>query len=84
MQSLTLRDSKSFGDCLSLSNNPVDDAAAWMQNRLDGSCHPALNTDDPNVFYDKGKEEFSLLRDLSGQTCNSPIETMLLYNDGCL
>ncbi|KAL8980794.1 MAG: hypothetical protein Q9205_004223, partial [Flavoplaca limonia] len=65
MQSLTLRDSKSFGDCLSLSDNPVDDAAAWMQNRLDGSCHPALNTDDPNIFYDKGKDQFSLLRDLT-------------------
>ncbi|KAL8894995.1 MAG: hypothetical protein Q9192_003908 [Flavoplaca navasiana] len=65
MQSLTLRDSKSFGDCLSLSNNPVDDAAAWMQNRLDGSCHPALNTDDPNIFYDKPKDQFSLLRELT-------------------
>ncbi|KAL9040168.1 MAG: hypothetical protein Q9180_002080 [Flavoplaca navasiana] len=65
MQSLTLRDSKSFGDCLSLSNNPVDDAAAWMQNRLDGSCHPALNIDDPNTFYDKGKEQFSLKRNLT-------------------
>ena len=63
MQSLTLRDAKSFGDCLSLSKNPVDDAAAWMRNRLDGSCHPALDTDDPDVFYDKGKDKFGLLKD---------------------
>ncbi|KAI4261054.1 MAG: hypothetical protein L6R42_003739 [Xanthoria sp. 1 TBL-2021] len=55
--------SGSFGRGLCLSDSPADDAAAWMQNRLDGTYHPALNTDDPCIFYNKEKARFDLLSD---------------------
>lgn len=42
---------------------PVDDAGRWMQNRLDGTIHPALNTDVDGLVYDSDKEKFALLAD---------------------
>ena len=32
-----------------------------MQNRLDGTIHPALNTDIDGLVYDSDKEKFALL-----------------------
>ena len=48
---------------LGISDNPTNDTAAWMQNRLDGSIHPALNTDNPLVIYDEDKHNFTLHKD---------------------
>lgn len=42
---------------------PVHDAGIWMQNRLDGTIHPALNTDSDGLAYDTDKEKFALLAD---------------------
>ena len=49
---------------LTISDNSADDVAAWMQNRLDGSIHPALNTDDSNIIYDPDKQAWALLKEL--------------------
>ena len=46
-----------------ISDNSAGDTAAWMQNRLDGSHHPALNTDDENIVYSREEELFVLLKD---------------------
>lgn len=51
------------GVSLDISDNPANDAAAWMHNRLDGSIHPALNTDNPHITYDNYKQAFALLTD---------------------
>ena len=32
-----------------------------MQNRLDGTVHPALNTDVDGLIYDNDREKFTLL-----------------------
>ena len=48
---------------LDISVNSANDAAAWMQNRLDGSIHPALNTDDANIIYDNSTHAFALFED---------------------
>ncbi|KAL8930796.1 MAG: hypothetical protein Q9208_000337 [Pyrenodesmia sp. 3 TL-2023] len=50
MQSFATGASGFFGGGLGLSGSPVNDAAAWMQNRLDGRHHPALDTDNPSAF----------------------------------
>ncbi len=42
---------------------PVDDAGKWMQNRLDGTIHPAFNTDIDGLVYNEDKEKFALLGD---------------------
>lgn len=64
MQSIAIGASRSVGSRgLRLSGSPVDDAAAWMQNRLDGTHHPALNTDNPYIFYNDQNARFHLLAD---------------------
>jgi len=55
-----IEDLPSFWDS---SDNPANDAAAWMQNRLDGTIHPALNTDNPYIIYDNYKQAFAILKD---------------------
>ena len=49
---------------MTISDNSADDVAAWMENRLDGSIHPALNTDDPNIIYDPDKQVWALLKEI--------------------
>ena len=44
-----------------LTEYPIDDARRWMQNRLDGTIHPAFNTDADGLVYDNDKEKFALL-----------------------
>lgn len=46
-----------------MAEYPVNDAGRWMQNRLDGTIHPALNTDTDGLAYDNDKEKFALLAD---------------------
>lgn len=48
---------------LVISDNPVDDAPIWMQNRLDGSIHSALNTSHPNITYDSDKQAWTILKE---------------------
>lgn len=48
---------------LRVTEYPVDDAGRWMQNRLDGTIHPAFNTDVDGLVYDEDKEKFTLLAD---------------------
>ena len=37
---------------------------AWMQNHLDGRHHAALNTENPNVVYQRDNQAFVLLEDI--------------------
>ena len=46
---------------VNVTEYPVADAGRWMQNRLDGTIHPAFNTDD--FVYDSDKDNFALLAD---------------------
>ena len=48
---------------VSVIQYPVDDAGRWMQNRLDGTIHPAFNTDVDGLVYDSDKGKFALLAD---------------------
>ena len=41
----------------------ANEAAAWMQNRLDGRIHPALNANSTDVTYTPNTHVFSSLRD---------------------
>ena len=58
-------DASAFPSDLSVNvtEYPVDDAGRWMQNRLDGTIHPAFNTDVDGLVYDSDKEKFALLAD---------------------
>ena len=48
---------------MNVTEYPVDDAGRWMQNRLDGTIHPAFDTDVDGLVYDSDKEKFALLAD---------------------
>lgn len=48
---------------VNVTDYPVDDAGRWMQNRLNGTIHSALNTDVDGLVYDSDKEKFALLAD---------------------
>ena len=48
---------------VNVTEYPVDDAGRWMQNRLDGTIHPAFTTDVDGLVYDSDKEKFALLAD---------------------
>lgn len=48
---------------VNVSEYPVDDAGRWMQHRLDGTIHPALNTEVDGLVYDSDKQKFALLAD---------------------
>ena len=52
---------------------PVEDAAKWMQNRLDGTIHPAFNTDVDGLIYDSDKQKFALLAD------DAPLDLYVRY-----
>lgn len=47
------------------SDNSAQDTVAWMQNNLDGRHHPALNTGNPNIVYQRDKQLFALREDKS-------------------
>lgn len=53
----------SNGAAVNVTGYPIDDAGRWMQNRLDGTIHPAFNTDVDGLVYDSDKEKFALLAD---------------------
>ncbi len=59
----TLLSTTPVGFSMSVTKYPVVDAGRWMQNRLDGTLHPAFNTDIDGVVYDSDKEKFALLAD---------------------
>lgn len=48
---------------VNVTDYPVDDAGRWMQNRLDGTVHPAFNTDVDGLCYDSDRGKFALLAD---------------------
>ena len=48
---------------VNVAEYPVDDAGKWMKNRLDGTIHPAFNTDIDGLVYNEDKKRFALLGD---------------------
>lgn len=46
-----------------ISDNSANDAPAWMLNRLDGSHHPALNTNIPDLGWESSKNAFAIFKD---------------------
>lgn len=58
MATMIVDGSKSLAQNL-ISVNPEKDVCAWMQNNLDGSHHPALNTDVAK--YDGDRQAWTLL-----------------------
>ena len=46
---------------VNVTEYPVDDAGRWMQSRLDGTVHPAFDTDVDGLMYDSDKKKFALL-----------------------
>lgn len=48
---------------------PINDAGRWMQNRLDVTIHPALNTDTDGLAYDTDKEILRFWRTMNHSIC---------------
>ena len=59
----TLLGATSVDLSVNVTEYPVDDAGRWMQNHLDGTLHPALNTDIDGLVYNSDKKKFTLLAD---------------------
>ena len=39
------------------------DAKMWMEKNLDGTIHPALNTDVPGITFSKTKEQYIMVEE---------------------
>lgn len=59
----TLLSATHLNPSVNVTEYPVHDAGRWMQNRLDGTFHPAFNTDVDGLVHDSDKEKLALLAD---------------------